>query len=87
LLWDATPQSTNRQDMLAIWGALPFGSHWLPDMGRLQYECNRLPATCSITNKQNHNIAIYVCLEISLEREEAPFSWFDVSIFSDNVRY
>jgi len=62
----------------------------------------RLLATCSITitNKQNYNVIDYdylesnhdynrdyICLEISLERKQAPFAWFDVSIFSDNVRY
>jgi len=74
----------------------------VPDIGQLQYECNRLRllATCSITNKQNYNVIDYdyiesnhdynrdyICLEISLERKQAPFAWFDVSIFSDNVRY
>jgi len=62
----------------------------------------RLLATCSITitNKQNHNVIDYdyiesnqdcnrdyICLETSSERKQTPFAWFDVSIFSDNIRY
>jgi len=56
----------------------------------------------TITNKQNHNVIDYdydyvesnhdynhdyICLETSSERKQMPFAWFDVSIFSDNVRY
>jgi len=56
----------------------------------------------TITNKQNHNVIDYdyivldydhdynldyICLEISSERKQTPFAWFDVSIFSDNIRY
>jgi len=62
----------------------------------------RLLATCSvtITNKQNLNAIDYdyiesnhdysrdyICLETSSERKQNPFAWFDVSIFSDNIRY
>jgi len=73
-------------------------------MGRLQLKCNRLRllTTCSntITNKQNHNVIDYDCiesyhdynrdyirLETFSERKQAPCAWFDVSIFSDNIRY
>jgi len=71
-------------------------------MGRLQHKCNRLRllATCSITNKQNHNAINYdyiesnhdynldyICLDASSERKQTRFAWFDVSIFSDNIRY
>jgi len=62
----------------------------------------RLLATCSITikNRQHYNVIDYdyiesnhdnnrnyICLEIFSERKQAQFAWFDVSIFSDNVRY
>jgi len=62
----------------------------------------RLLATCSITitNKQNHYVIDYdyiesnhdynrdyICLETSSERKQTPFAWFDVSIFSNNIRY
>jgi len=62
----------------------------------------RLLATCSITitNNQNRNVIDYdciesnhnynrdyVCLETSSERKQNPFAWFDVSIFSNNIRY
>jgi len=62
----------------------------------------RLLATCSITitNQQNHNKIDYdyvesnhdynrdyICLETSSERKQNPFAWFDVSMFSDNIRY
>jgi len=55
-----------------------------------------------ITNKQNYNVIDYdydyiennhdynrdyICLEISSERKQTPFARFDISIFSDNVRY
>jgi len=53
-----------------------------------------------ITNKQNHNVidydyiesnhdynCDYICLKTSSERKQNPFTWFDVSIFSDNIRY
>ena len=37
----------------------------MSDMGRLQHKCNRLRllATCSITNKQNHNVIDYDYIE------------------------
>jgi len=51
-------------------------------------------------NNQNHNVIDYdyiesnhhynhdfICLETSSERNQTPFSWFDVSIFSANTRY
>jgi len=62
----------------------------------------RLRTTCSITitNKQNHNVIDYdyiesnhdynrdhICLEISSERKQTPFAWFDVSTFSENIRH
>jgi len=58
-------------------------------MGRLQHKYNQLQllATCSITNKQNHNVIdytesdhYYVCLKTSSERKQTPFAWFDWSI-------
>jgi len=56
----------------------------------------------TITNKQNHNAIDYdydyiesnhdynrdhIVLETSSEQKQTPFAWFDVSIFSDNIRY
>jgi len=29
----------------------------------------------------------YICLQTSSEGKQTPFVWFDVSIFSDNIRY
>jgi len=29
----------------------------------------------------------YTCLETSSEWKQTPFAWFDVSVFSDNLRY
>jgi len=29
----------------------------------------------------------YICLEASSEQKQTPLAWFDVSIFSDNIRY
>jgi len=61
-----------------------------------------LLATCliTVTNKQNHNVIDYnyiesnqdynrdyICLETSPEQKQTPFAWFDVNIFSDNIRY
>jgi len=60
-------------------------------MGRLQHECNRLRllATCTITNKQNHNVIDYdyivsnhdynrdyICLETSSEGKQNPFACY-----------
>jgi len=54
------------------------------------------------TNKQNHEVIdyhydymgsnhdynrVYICLETSSESTQNSFAWFDVSIFSDNIRY
>jgi len=54
----------------------------------------------TVTNKQNHNVIDYnyiesnqdynrdyICLETSPEQKQTPFAWFDVNIFSDNIRY
>jgi len=56
----------------------------------------------TITNKQNHNLIDYDCdyiesnhhynrdyirLETFSERKQTPCAWFDVSIFSDTIRY
>jgi len=47
-------------------------------------------------NKQNHIVIYhdyiesnhdYICLETSSEQKQNPFVWFDVSVFSENVRY
>jgi len=61
----------------------------------------RLLATCSITitNNQNHNVMDYdyivsnhdynrdyIRLETFSERKQTLCAWFDVSIFSDNIR-
>jgi len=62
----------------------------------------QLLASCSITitNKRNRNVIDYdfiennhdynrdyICFKTSSERKQNPFAWFDVSIFSDNIRY
>ena len=57
-------------------------------------------SSITITNKQNHNVNDYdyiennhdynrecICLETFSERKQTPFVWFNVSIFSDNMRY
>jgi len=59
-------------------------------------------ANCSvaITNKQNHNvinydyiesnrdyIRDYIGLETFSEGKQTPRAWYDISIFSDNIRY
>jgi len=54
----------------------------------------------TIANKQNHNVIDYdytesnrdynrdyIYLETSSEQKQTQFAWFDVSIFSDNIRY
>jgi len=56
--------------------------------------------TITITNKQNHNVIDYdyvesnhdynreyIGLETSSEQKQTTLAWFDVSIFSDNIRY
>ena len=38
--------------------------------------------------ESNHDYSrVYICLETTSERKQNPFAWFDVSIFSDNIRY